>query len=87
MIGVIDRFEDNNKVVILIEEINEELIVDKSTLPQGSEIDTYLNLKKQANGEITVISIDKKATKKAAQTTSNLMAKLKAKSTQSKFKK
>jgi len=85
MTGVLDRFE-NNKAVILIENTNEELIMDRSLLPAGSSVNTYFTLKKK-NKEYIITKIDKEATEKQAQKSSELMKKLRNKSSGSKFKK
>ncbi|PAV30831.1 hypothetical protein CIL05_03675 [Virgibacillus profundi] len=86
MKGILDRFEDNEKAVVLIEEINEELIVARNTLPEGSEVDTHFTIEKR-NGVFVIISIDDSASQKAQQKSSGLMDQLRAKSKGSKFKK
>lgn len=86
MNGILDRFEENNKAVILIEEIDEELIVPVEKLPKGSVVNTYFSIEKK-DGEYQIVSIDNTTTKEEAQKTSDLMAKLRAKSKGSKFRK
>ncbi|MUK87703.1 DUF3006 family protein [Ornithinibacillus sp. L9] len=85
--GVLDRFEDQNQAVILIEELKEELVVSKDTLPAGSEVNTYFTLEKNEDGDFTILAINEKATQAATNKTSNLIAKLRAKNQGSKFKK
>jgi Ser/Thr protein kinase RdoA (MazF antagonist) len=85
MKGVLDRFEDN-KAVILIENTKEELIMDRSLLPAESSVNTYFTLKKK-NEEYIITKIDKEATEQQAQKSSELMKKLRNKSSGSKFKK
>ncbi|SES93355.1 Protein of unknown function [Oceanobacillus limi] len=87
MLGVLDRIEDNKHAVILIEELNEELIIAKEKLPEGSNVHTYFNLVQGEDGKLTIHSINEKATQEAEQQTSDIMAKLRAKKTGSKFKK
>ncbi|MBM7599346.1 hypothetical protein JOC34_001714 [Virgibacillus halotolerans] len=85
MIGILDRFTDNNKAVILIEEIKEELIVSISDLPKGSKENTHFQIEKVGAG-FRINSIDHTKTRQEAQKTSDLMKKLRAKSTGSKLK-
>jgi len=84
MKGILDRFE-NDQAVILIEEINEEVIFPKSELPAGSDVNTYFTIEKRDDG-YHIIAIDQEKTKNEAQTTSDLMKTLKAKNKGSKFK-
>ncbi|MFC2949759.1 DUF3006 domain-containing protein [Virgibacillus sediminis] len=86
MKGIVDRFEDNDKAVILLEEIKEELIVDRSELPAGSDVNTVLRVEER-DGEYRVMSKDEEQTDEQSGKSSDLMAKLRAKSKGSKFKK
>ncbi|MEC5423123.1 DUF3006 domain-containing protein [Virgibacillus sp. C22-A2] len=86
MKGILDRFEDNDIAVILVEEINEEMIVSKDKLPEGSDVNTYFHIEKR-NGKLEIISIDTSSRKKEAQQSSDLMKKLRAKSSGGKFRK
>ncbi|SHG35915.1 DUF3006 domain-containing protein [Ornithinibacillus halophilus] len=87
MRGILDRFEDQDKAVILIEDEKEEVIIPASDLPEGSKVNTYFKMEKQ-DGTYRIISIDESATEEEAQKTSDLMAKLRAKKGNgSKFKK
>lgn len=86
MKGILDRFEDNNKAVILLEEIKEELIVPIEKLPVGSNVNTYFNIEK-LHEEYKIISIDEGATQQEARKTSDLMARMRAKSNGSKYRK
>ncbi len=85
MIGVLDRYTDNNKAVILIEEINHELIVPTQELPEGSKENTHFRII-QKDGTFKIISIDHEMTNHAAKKSSELMKKLRAKTTGSKWK-
>ncbi|MBP2077142.1 DUF3006 domain-containing protein [Oceanobacillus polygoni] len=85
MKGILDRFE-GEKAVILIEETKEEYIVNRSALPEGSKIDTVFALEKNRT-TYKIKCIDVSNTKVASQQSSDLMAKLRAKSRGSKFKK
>src|SRR5699024_4857217 len=84
--GILDRFTDREQAVILIEEMNEELIVSKHDLPEGSRVNTYCLLEK--SGETyEMITIDEEKARQKAQSSADLMKKLRAKSRGSKFKK
>lgn len=82
--GILDRFEEN-KAVILIEDQKEEIIVDKDILPENSDVSTWFDIKKQG-GSYNLI-IDPDLTHEKKQKATDLRAKLKAKSSGSKFKK
>ncbi|WP_100010210.1 DUF3006 family protein [Lentibacillus sediminis] len=86
MKGILDRMEDNNKAVILIEEQKEEIIVSRDELPEGSDVNTWFQMEEQ-EGKYHIVAIDEAMTKEKAQTTSSLMEKLRNKSKGSKFKK
>lgn len=85
MKGVLDRFE-GNQAVILMEDINVEVLIPKEELPEGSKVNTVFKMKKFAES-YTIIEIDHSAEQEAKETTQDLMAKLRAKSSGSKFKK
>ena len=85
MHGFLDRFE-GNMAVILVEEVKEEFTVNKEMLPDGSDVNTYFEIEKK-DGNYHIVQIDTTKTTKEKQTTSDLMAKLRAKKTGSKFKK
>ena len=85
MKGVLDRFE-GNKAVILIEEKKAELIIPIEELPKGSKVNTVFKME-EVDGEYKVISIDLDAEKEVKETTADLLAKLRAKSSGSTFKK
>ena len=57
MKGYLDRIEDNNKAVILIEEKNTEIVLPVHELPTGITESTWLNIKRD-KGSFKVISID-----------------------------
>lgn len=83
--GVLDRFENNDQAVILIEDKKEELIINRRKLPAGSDINTWFHLQK--NGErYEVISIDQEKTKVETDQSKKLMEALKKKKKTSKFK-
>ncbi|WP_339227145.1 DUF3006 domain-containing protein [Oceanobacillus sp. FSL K6-2867] len=85
MKGILDRFE-GDKAVILIEEMKEEYIVNRSALPKGSKIETVFTVEKNQT-TYNIKGIDTSNTEALAQQSSDLMAKLRAKSRGSKFKK
>lgn len=86
MKGFLDRFEDHQLAVVLIEEMNEELIIPIHQLPKGSKENTWFHMK-EVNGSFEIIGIDYKKTKEEAKTSKDLIAQLRAKSRGSKFKK
>ncbi|MHA6251513.1 DUF3006 domain-containing protein [Oceanobacillus sp. CAU 1775] len=82
--GVLDRFE-GEQAVILVEEDHAEFIVHQDKLPANSEKNTIFKVEKQVDG-YQIIAIDEAATKSAQAKSSDLMNKLRAKSSGSKFK-
>src|SRR5699024_8083941 len=86
MKGVLDRIEDNDMAVILIEEINKELIIPLHELPSGSKESTWFHIEKR-DETFEVISIDSKTTSQEAEKSTDLMKKLQEKRKDSKFKK
>lgn len=85
MKGILDRFEDNNQAVILIEEIQKALVIPLSELPQGSKENTYFHIEEK-NGDYKIISIDQETTKRQARKSEELLEKLRSKGSGSKFK-
>lgn len=85
MKGILDRIEDGDQAVILVEEIQKALIIPLSELPKGSKEGTYFNLNEKG-GQFYILSIDDETTKKEAQKSMDLMEKLRSKSKESKFK-
>ena len=85
MRGILDRFE-GDKAVILIEENNAELVIEKNELPSGSNINTVFRMEEN-NGNYNILSIDTNETKNDAKKSSDLMAKLRSKNSGSKFRK
>ena len=83
MKGVLDRFE-GNQAVILIEEDKAEIIIPKEELPKGSEVNTVFKVENK-DGEYKILAVDKDAEQEARESTADLMAKLRAKSSGSKF--
>ncbi len=61
-LGVLDRIEDNEQAVILIEDLGEELIVPRQDLPLGSKENTWFLIEKNNEGKLERISIDYKTT-------------------------
>lgn len=86
MKGYLDRIEDNEFAVILVEELKKEFILRKEELPEGSTIQSYYDLVIE-NDEITSIKLDLEMSLAKQQNVNDLMQKLRAKSKGSKFKK
>lgn len=85
MKGILDRIEDNNQAVILIEEIQETIIVPLEELPENSQENTYFHIEEK-DGKYRVLSIDNEATEEAKEKSEDLLAKLRAKSSGSKYR-
>lgn len=85
MKGVLDRFEDYDQAVILIEEVQKALVIPRSELPKGSKQGTWF-LIEEKNNNYRIISIDHETTKRQQEKSERLMEKLRAKSSGSKFK-
>jgi hypothetical protein len=86
MKGYLDRIEENQHAVILVEEINKEFIIPISKLPNGSTAGSYLNLTIE-NETITSITLTENETISQQQKVDDMMSKLRKKSSGSKFKK
>lgn len=85
MKGVLDRFENKDQAVILIEEIQKALVVPISELPANSKEGTFFSIEER-NGNYKIISIDHETTRREEKKAAELMEKLRAKSKGSKFK-
>lgn len=85
MKGVLDRFEDNDQAVILIEEVQKALVIPKKDLPKGSQQGTWF-LIEEKNSNYKILSIDHETTRKQKEKSDRLMDKLRARSSGSKFK-
>lgn len=72
--GVLDRFE-GDQAVILIEEWNEEMILSKSALPSGSDVNMWFSVEKK-DAKIEIISIDFEKTDEEIEKTKRLKEKL-----------
>lgn len=73
--GVIDRFENHDQAVILIESLNKEIIVDKSRLPEGSLVHTWVNIE-LVDGTFVIHSIDNVKTKATTEQNRQLLERL-----------
>ncbi|WBX82113.1 DUF3006 domain-containing protein [Virgibacillus salarius] len=85
MKGVLDRFEDNEKAVILVEDKQKEILIDKNLLPKGSEVDTCFDI--TAKDGKYQLEIDKECTKHQAEKISERLGKLRQQRSDSKFRK
>lgn len=75
--GVIDRFE-HDQSVILIEDINKQIIVDRADLPEDAIEGMWL-LIEYRKGEQLNLQIDEEKTVKKSEESMNLIMKLKLK--------
>lgn len=73
----LDRFIDNNRALLLIEELKRELLIDESQLPAESVVGTWFLVEMQ-NELITKIIIDSSKTKSMEQEIGNRMERLKS---------
>ncbi|MFZ3590943.1 DUF3006 family protein [Bacillus sp. DJP31] len=85
MKGYLDRIEDNQFAVILVEEIKKEFIIPKAELPEGSVEKSYFDLIIE-NDLIKSMKLNEQTTSSEQQNVANLMSKLRSKSKGSKFK-
>lgn len=84
MKGILDRIEDGDQAVILIEEVQKALIIPLKDLPKGSKENTFFHVK-EFKGEYRIMSIDHEATKRKAKKAEDLMEKLRKKSSGSNY--
>lgn len=83
--GVLDRIEDGDMAVILIENLGEQFEVPVCDLPEGSEEGTWF-IVDRCDDAFVVVEIDEETTKKEAHKSEDLLAQLRAKSKGSKYK-
>lgn len=86
MYGVLDRIEDQDLAVILIEEKKKEIILPLDRLPPNSKEGTWFRMSKE-DGTYKVLAIDEEKTKQQEIRSADLLAQLRARSTGSKYKK
>jgi hypothetical protein len=84
--GYLDRIEDNQYAVILVEEMKKEFIVPKEDLPQGSKENSYFEITIE-NEKITFLKLDEHTTISEQEKVNAMMTELRSKSKGSKFKK
>jgi hypothetical protein len=84
--GYLDRIEDNQFAVILVEEMKKEFIIPKDELPEGAKEKSYFEITIE-NDKITSMKLDKHTTLSEQQKVDDMMTKLRSKSKGSKFKK
>lgn len=82
--GVLDRIE-NGIATILIDDLNEELILSASELPEGSEEGTWFYLEK-VNDSFVINKIDHTRVASERQRSKNIMKQLQSRNKTSKFK-
>jgi len=80
----LDRFTDNNRALLLIDELKKEILMDKSQLPEESIVGTWFLVEIQ-NDLIIKITIDSSKTKLMEQEIGDRMERLKS-SKKSRFK-
>lgn len=73
--GVVDRFENNNQAIILLEQEDKQIVLLDDQLPEGTEVNTWLKFEWK-NEEITEIQIDLAKTKLEKVKADRLLSKL-----------
>ncbi|MEH7177575.1 DUF3006 family protein [Neobacillus vireti] len=86
MKGYLDRIEDRQFAVILVDDLKKEFIIPSAELPEGSVENSYFDLTIE-NETITSIKLDEETTLSEQQKVDEMITKLRSKSTGSKFKK
>lgn len=86
MKGYLDRFIDNTRAVIIVEEEKRQYTIPNNELPTGAQIGSWLHLKIENNIIKQMTLLDDLTEEKKNQTT-DLLTKLRAKNRQSSFKK
>lgn len=74
----LDRFTDNEKALLLVEELQKEYHVDISALPTGSTAGTWLLVEIQGD-ELTSFQVDEVKTAEMRQEIDDRMQRLKSK--------
>ncbi|PLR76560.1 DUF3006 domain-containing protein [Bacillus sp. V3-13] len=85
MKGYLDRIEEDQYAVILVEAVNKEFIIHKEKLPAGSTVHSWFDVTLE-DGQIAGLTLNEEATASSHQKVDNMMEKLRSKSG-SKFKK
>ncbi len=85
MKGMLDRIEDGQFAVILIEGLQKEVTLPVSWLPEGSHVNSWFNIELEGE-KITSIALDTETTAVQADKAFELMGRLKAKQRKSRFK-
>jgi hypothetical protein len=84
--GYLDRIEDNQYAVILVEEMKKEFIIPKEDLPSGSKENSYFEITIE-NEKITSIELNEQTTLTEQEKVDDMMKRVRSKSKGSKFKK
>jgi hypothetical protein len=85
MKGILDRIEDGMHAVILLEEQGREIIVPVSRLPPGSQVHSWFAITMEEE-EIIAIELDEHLADAKAARARNLMDRLRARKSGSRFK-
>lgn len=85
MRGTLDRIEDGQYAVILLEQLNQEIVLPVERLPAGSGVGSWFGITMES-GEVMSITLDEKISSEKEDQASELLQKLKNKSSGSKFK-
>ena len=83
--AMIDRFTEAGQAVVLAETIGREFLIEKESLPEGVERGSYLTL--ELDGDVVVsITFDQEKTQTRQSAVRSKMAKLRERSSGSRFK-
>lgn len=74
--GVLDRYTNDGRAVVIIESQNEEILIELNDVPEGSEVGTWFYMKRRRRG-YTIRSIDHYQTEVEMSRTRDLLKQIK----------
>ena len=83
--AMIDRFTEAGQAVVLAETIGREFLIEKESLPEGVDRGAYLTLELDGD-EVVSITFDQEKTQSRQSAVQSKMAKLRERSSGSRFK-
>lgn len=79
-LGIIDRFSDQKKAVVLVDELNKQFIIDQNDLPQDCQVGSRLDLElTDDHSKIRLIRLNRNQTNAKKQSIKDKMEKLQLK--------
>lgn len=85
MKGILDRIEDGQHAVILVEDLQREIVIPADCLPSGSKVHSWFDIVWE-DEEIKSISLEAETAAAKEEQVEGLMQKLKEKQSGSRFK-